>query len=307
MLLINRMLWMRPMSETEYVRAVSVDEAVKELANANGDGLVVAGGTVVCTLFNQHLATPKVLIDISRIMDLREIEVSNNGGLLIGALVTHDDILRSPVIGSRAPLLTEIAEGTSCARLRNRGTIGGNLCTIGSQGDAATGLIALGAILHLRGPGGARTVPLEEFYADAFVVDLGSDEIMEKIELPASLGTTRHGFCKLGPRQAMDWTQITVSVVFNSVGNLIEDIRIGMNGVSNAPIRPLPVELLLEGQEVDEVDWVNVIRTLDREISPDADLVYSAPFKKRLAGVALRRAMEGAALLNSTKGTGDVG
>ncbi|MEC7489902.1 MAG: FAD binding domain-containing protein [Pseudomonadota bacterium] len=295
------------MGETVYVRAVSVHEAVQELANARGDGLVIAGGTVVCTLFNQHLATPKVLVDISRIMNLREINMSNDGRLLIGALVTHDDILRSPVIGSRAPLLTEIAEGTSCARLRNRGTIGGNLCTIGSQGDAATGLIALGAILHLRGPGGARTVSLEEFYADAFMVDLGSDEIMEKIELPGLMETTRYGFCKLGPRQAMDWTQITVSVVFNSVENLIKDIRIGMNGVSNAPIRPLLVEHVLEGQEVDKIDWVNVIRTLDGEISPDGDLVYSAHFKRRLAGVALRRAMERATLLNSTKGIGDVG
>lgn len=280
------------MAEPRYVRASSVDEAISALAAAGGEGLVVAGGTVVCTLFNQRLAAPDVLVDISRIGGLRRIERPPDGGLRIGALATHDDILRSPEIAVAAPLLAEIAEGTSCARLRNRGTIGGNLCTIGSQGDAATGLIALGATLQLRGPAGGRMLPLEAFYADAFEVDLGADEILEAIEVAPTNPAAGFGFCKLGPRNAMDWTQITASVVLAQAGGAIEIIRIGMNGVSNAPNRPQAVENMLTGANADRIDWTAVAATLGKEIDPQGDLIYSASFKKRLAGVALRRAVD---------------
>ena len=280
------------MNEPQYVRATTIDEAITELTNASGDGLIVAGGTVVCTLFNQHLASPKVLVDISRIPNLSDVGVADNGSILIGALVTHDQILRSSTIIEKVPLLNEIAGGTSCARLRNRGTIGGNLCTIGSQGDAATGLIALGAMLHLLGPTGARVIPLERFYADEFTIDLKADEILEKIELPPIEQNLKYGFCKLGPRKAMDWTQITVSVVFDGSGKAMKDIRIGMNGVSNAPSRPLKIERWLEGNEADKIDWDALAIVLSEEVAPESDLVYSAQFKKRLAGVALRRALE---------------
>lgn len=282
------------MSEPGYVRAASVGEAIAALEQAGGAGLVVAGGTVVASLFNQRLAAPDVLVDISRIADLRRIETLPDGGLAIGALATHDDILRSPDIREAAPLLSEIAADISCARLRSRGTLGGNLCTIGSQGDAATGLIALGARQHLRGPAGERTLTIEGFYEDAFKADIAADEILETVGIPRAAAGTRFGFCKLAPRKAMDWTQISASVALVQGGGVIERIRIGMNGVANSPNRPRGVERLMTQSGAGGIDWNAVADTLDGEISPQGDLVYSEPFKRRLAVVALRRAVESA-------------
>ncbi|MCC6949705.1 MAG: FAD binding domain-containing protein [Bradyrhizobiaceae bacterium] len=276
------------MSEPQFVRARSVDHAIDTLKAAGGDGLIVAGGVVVSSLFNQRLASPAVLVDISRIKGLRYIKRTPNG-LSIGALATHDDIHRSADVKAVAPLLTEIAEDVSCPRLRNRGTLGGSICTIGGQGDPATGLIALGATMQIKGPGGERTAHIEDFYKDAFEVDLAPDEIVERIDVPAPQTGARFAFCKLGPRNAMDFTQITVSVVMAPTGS---GIRIGMNGVANAPNRPRATEALIATMNAGSINWTAVGKTLNGEISPQGDLVYSEDFKRHLALIGLRRAVE---------------
>lgn len=276
------------MNEPQFVRARSVDHAIDALKAAGGDGLVVAGGVVVSSLFNQRVASPAVLVDISRIEGLRYIKRTQSG-LSIGALATHDDVLRSPDVKAVTPLLTEIAEEVSCPRLRNRGTLGGSICTIGGQGDPATGLIALGATMQIKGPGGERSVQLEDFYKDAFEVDLAPDEIVHRIDVPAPQVGARYAFCKLGPRNAMDFTQITVSVVMAAAGS---DIRIGMNGVANTPNRPRETEKLISATTAGAIDWNAAGDTLNGEISPQGDLVYTENFKRHLALVALRRAVE---------------
>lgn len=280
------------MNEPEFIRARSVEHAIDALKAANGDGLIIAGGVVVSSLFNQRLASPSVLVDITRIEALRYIR-RTPAGLSIGPLTTHDDILRSADIKAVTPLLSEIAVDVSCPRLRNRGTLGGSICTIGGQGDPATGLIALGAQLKIAGPAGGRTAQLEDFYKDAFEVDLAPDEIVECVDVPAPATGTRFAFCKLGPRSAMDFTQITASVVMAPAGgDAVGDIRIGMNGVANTPNRPRATEKLIATARHGAIDWNAVGDALNEEIEPQGDLVYSKNFKRHLALVALRRAIE---------------
>ena len=289
------------MKEPRYIRAKSVDQAIDALRDAEGDGLVVAGGVVVGSLFNQRLAAPAVLVDISRIEGMGHI-TRRSEGLTIGALATHDDILHSPDVKAVAPLLAEIAEEVSCPRLRNRGTLGGSLCTIGGQGDPATGLIALGAQLQVKGRNGPRTAQLEDFYKDAFEVDLAPDEIVEAVTVPAMKPGALFAFCKLGPRNAMDWTQITASVVLEMKSGMIGDIRIGMNGVANTPNRPRATETLIAGSKPSAIDWAAAADTLNGEISPQGDLVYSENFKRHLGLVTLRRAIERAVARTTSSG-----
>lgn len=281
------------MTEPEFVRATSVDEAIAALARAPGDSIVVAGGVVVGSLFNQRLASPAILVDITRIAALRGIALGPAGELRIGALVTHEEMRRSPVVAKAAPLLAEIAVDVSCPRLRNRGTLGGSVCTIGGQGDPATGLIALGASLELRGPSGQRVLPIEDFYKDAFAVDLQDSEIVETVVVPPAAAGSVFGFCKLGPRKAMDWTQITASVAMTVTGaGTIAGIRVGMNGVGPTPNRPRKLEAFLGGRSIAADSWAAAAEVLNGEISPASDLVYSDNYKRRLGAVAVRRAIE---------------
>lgn len=278
---------------TEYVRAKSVEEAISALRSAAGEGIVLAGGLMVGSIINQKLSVPSVIVDISRIQPLRTLARTRDGGLSIGALVTHEDILRSAAVRDVAPLLAEIAADVACGRLRNRGTIGGSLCMIGQQGDPATGLIILGATIRLRGPGGARMLTLEEFYNDAFSVDLQEGEILEEVLVPDLPPRSGYAFLKIGPREAMDFTLIAVSVgVTLTDDETIEIVRIALNGVAPTVIRPMMVERLLSGKKAAQLNWREAIDALQGEISPQGDLVYSENHKRHLAAVALRRSTE---------------
>jgi aerobic carbon-monoxide dehydrogenase medium subunit len=277
--------------DPHYVRPTSIDEAIAALERAQGDGLIVAGGVVVGSLLNQRLVSPAVLIDITHIDSLAGLEFTADGALRLGALVTHAQVLSSALVRNRAPLLSEIAAEISCPRLRNQGTLGGSLCTIAGQADPAAGLIALDARVHLRGPAGPRTVALLDFYKDQFTVDLEPGELLEAVTVPRMPVSARHGFCKLGPRKAMDFTQITAAVVVvRGRFDEIAEIRIGISGAGPAPHRPTNTEAALHGSSA--IDWPVVASVLDQEINPQGDLVYSEKYKRRLAAVTLRRAVE---------------
>lgn len=281
------------MTETRYHRPATIAEAIHALQGAEGDGVVLAGGLVVGSIINQRLSVPGVIVDISRIGALGRIEPEAGGGLVIGALATHDAMMRSEQIRAAAPLLSEIATDIACGRLRNRGTIGGSLCMIGQQGDPATGLIVLGARIRLQGPEGARTLPLEAFYDAAFSLDLKDGEILTEVLVPPPPPRSGQGFTKFGPRGAMDFTLVTLSagVALAEDGRLAE-VRIAINGVAPSVLRATGAEAALAGQAPDALPWEAATAALQDEISPEGDLVYSERHKRRLANVALRRSLE---------------
>ena len=279
--------------DKKYIRARSIADAIAALRESDNGGVLVAGGLVVSSLINQGLLAYQTVVDISRIDSLRRIAIEPDGRLLIGALATHNDILKSAAVAKVAPLLGEIAKDIACGRLRNRGTIGGSLCMIGQQGDPATGLIALGAELHIQGPGGKREVALEDFYREAFEIDLEPNEIVESVSVPPPAGPRQWGFAKLGPRDAMDWTQLAVSVVvsLDQPARTIKQIRVGMNGAAPAALRTRHAESALLGQMSSAIAWPAVTEALNHDIAPESDIAFSADYKRHLASVLLRRAV----------------
>ncbi|MCC6776766.1 MAG: xanthine dehydrogenase family protein subunit M [Hyphomicrobiales bacterium] len=276
------------------MRAESVEEAIAGLQSSGGDGVLVAGGTVIASLINQRLAAPSLLIDIGRISALKSIHTTPDDTLVIGALVTHQDLLRSPQVRAHSPLLTEIAKEISCGRLRARGTLGGSICMIGQQGDPATGLLALDAEVDIEGPRGSRRVPLRRFYRDAFTTDVAADEIVVAIRVQPPPTQSTFAFQKFGPRHAMDFTLLAVAVVVSAPRDTIEDVRIGMNGVAPTAIRATGAEALLRGHTTASADWPAILSAFQEEIAPPGDLIYSEQYKRHLAGVLLQRAITAA-------------
>jgi carbon-monoxide dehydrogenase medium subunit len=275
-----------------FMQAESVDEALIGLQSGGGDAVVVAGGTVIASLINQRLAAPTLLIDIARIDALKQIRSEPDGTLVIGALVTHQQLLRSPQVRAHSPILSEIGAEISCGRLRSRGTLGGSICMIGQQGDPATGLLALDAEVEIRGPNGWRRLPLQQFYKDAFSTALAEDELVVALRVPPPPVGAWCAFQKFGPRNAMDFTLIAVAVVLiaNDRDHLIEDIRIGMNGVAATALRVSRAEAAIKGRPSEAIDWDEVRRLLQEQIAPPGDLIYSESYKRHLAGVLLQRA-----------------
>jgi CO/xanthine dehydrogenase FAD-binding subunit len=133
------------MADCRYTRAQSVDEAVACLTEARGDGHIIAGGVALGILMNEKLVDPTWLIDISALDEVRGIELLGDGALRIGALVTHREIERSDIVARAVPMLPEMAAEIACGRIKNRGTIGGNICLADPQGDPPAAILALRA------------------------------------------------------------------------------------------------------------------------------------------------------------------
>jgi aerobic carbon-monoxide dehydrogenase medium subunit len=269
-------------SSFEYVRAGSVDQAV-ELLGEHGDGAkLLAGGHSLLPLMKLRLATPEVLVDIGR---LSELSYVRDGGdhLAVGALTTHDDIARSPLLAAELPVLAHVAGQVGDPQVRHRGTIGGSL----AHGDAASDLpavvLALGGSLVAAGSGGTREIPAGEFHRGFLETALWPDEVLTEIRLP-KMGARGWGFEKLTKR-AQDWA-IVGAVAVRDDGN--GSVGVGLINVGPVPVRAPAVEAAVAaGAGAKEA-----AAEADAGIEVLSDLNASEPFRRHLARVLVERALE---------------
>ena len=276
-----------------YARPRSVDEAIESLDASGGEGTVIAGGVALGILMNERLVRPTWLVDIARIDRLRELDVTANGELRIGATVPNTELERSAMVAHDFPLLHEMSHEIACGRVRNRGTVGGNICLADPQGDPPAAMLALDAILNVRGPDGARAVPISEFFHDLYTTALGETDILEEIIVPPKQANAGYAFGKYGARRAMDYTAtISAAVTVVRDNGRIADVRIGMGGVGTTPVRPNAAEAALRGQTPDADVLRAMGEALAEELTPLDDVIYSADYKRHVASVILRRTVE---------------
>lgn len=282
------------MTACRYTRARTVEEAVAALTEAEGEANVIAGGVALGILMNERLLEPEWLIDIARIETMKGIAATPGGGLRIGALATHTEVERSAAVAAASPLLTEMAAEIACGRIRNRGTVGGNICLADPQGDPPVALLALGATLRAAGPGGSRDIPADGFFTDLYTTALGEDELLVEIEVPP---TPAHGgvaYTKFAARRAMDYTSTVsaaVSLIRDPGDGHIAEIGIGIGGVGITSVRPVAAEAALRGRRPDADVFALMGAALGEEIEPLDDHLYSADYKRHVASVILRRAV----------------
>lgn len=280
------------MVECRYTRPETLEEAVASLIAAEGEAHVIAGGVALGILMNEKLVEPTWLIDLSRLESLRGIETIDDGGLRIGAMTLHREIEQSPSVAERCPMLSEMASEIACGRIKNRGTIGGNICLADPQGDPPAAVIALRASLRVRGPKGSRDVPATEFFTDLYSTAVGEDELLQEIRIPPPTVNSGAAFGKFSARNAMDYSS-TISVAVRlscdpSTG-LIEDIGLGLGGVGETPVWSEQTEAALCGCLPDEETFVHMREVLFAEIAPIGDDLYSADYKRHVASVIMKR------------------
>ena len=172
-----------------YLRAASVDDALQALAD-NPDARILAGGQSLIAMMNLRLIKPACLIDINRIAHLGYIR-EDGDGVAIGALARHNDVKHSPLVGARCPLLTEAYESIAHHTVRNRGTLGGNLCHADPSSETPAVMIAVGATLVLRSLRGSREVAAEDFFLGTYETAAQQDEMLVEIRIP---GRGAHGW-----------------------------------------------------------------------------------------------------------------
>ena len=280
----------------EFFAAKDASDAVALLAKHGPKVKVIAGGTDLLADLKFAAAShaPAVVVDISRADDLRGIQLTDQG-LRIGALVTHTEIMGSPIIREELPALVDAAHTIGAVQTRNLGTLGGNLVTAVPSMDSGPTLVALDAIVTVAGPDGRRQMPLADFFVGPRKTILKSDELLVEIIIPReNVGKPTH-FLKFGLRKGQALALVNVAASFwVGEGNTFKAPRIGLGAVAPKVIHAPSAESYLEGKPItaDAMDEAGKLAVSDAK--PINDFRASASYRRDLIAVLTRRALEGA-------------
>ena len=276
-------------------RAKSVDDAIAALER-DSEAIVIAGGTDVLIKVREGKLAGCRLVSIHDLPELRGIEVNDGGDVEIGPLSTFRDVTFSPAIRETVPVLGEAADSAGGPQLRAAGTIGGNVCNGITSADTASTLVALDAVLRVKGPRGVREVPIAEWYKGVGKVALAPYELLVKIVIPRENyeGYTGH-YIKYAQRSAMDIATMGVSclVKLTEDKKAVDDVSLAFGVAGPVPMRSYSAEAAVRGlpiaQAVEEIGQA----ALD-DVSPRTSWRASKEFRiqlvKELSGRALQEA-----------------
>lgn len=264
----------------DYARAGSVEEAVALLGQHGDDAKLLAGGHSLLPLMKLRVAAPSVLIDIGRVADLGYVRDAGDH-VAIGALTRHRELETSELLGRELPLLRHAASKVGDPQVRHRGTLGGSLAHADPASDLPAVLVAVEGTIVAQGPRGERTIPAGEFFRSIFESALAPDEVLTEVRVP-KLSGRRWAFSKFN-RRAQDWAIVGVAAQTVNGGT-----RIALVNMGQTPLRAAESEMALS-QGATATDAAAVA---DRATSPPSDLNASADYRRHLARVLVRRAIE---------------
>jgi CO/xanthine dehydrogenase FAD-binding subunit len=292
---------MRPF---EVYAAKDSSHAVALLAqhSATSKVKVIAGGTDLLADLKFSVHSPDVIVDISRVEDLKGLRITDEG-LSIGALVTHTQIMRSPIIQEMFPALVDAAHSIGAVQTRNLGTLGGNLVTGVPSMDSGPTLIALDALVNIIGSAGRRQLPLIDFFLGPRKTVLKPDELLAEIIIPReNLGKPTH-FLKFGLRkgQALALVNVAASIWIDWDKNVFVAPRISLGAVAPKVIRAPKAEAYLEGRTVTPEAMAEAGRIASTDARPITDFRASAEYRRDLVAVLTKRALEAAYALGQSK------
>ena len=269
--------------EVEYARPATVDEAVALLSGYEG-ARALAGGQTLVNVMKARAASPDVLVDLADLDDLRTIGFSADGMLEIGSMVTYSQLVSSSEVEVARPILAEVAATIGDVQVRNRGTIGGNVCVSDPTNHLPPLLVALGATFTIRGSESERTVPADEFFLGVYMTAVGEGELLTGINVPPSSGAG-DGF-----------SGVTIGAhgtyVVNAAASVSgEGARVAIGCVAASPVRVTAMEERLSGSDFSDESVRAASEGLGASLDPPSDVHGSADYRRRLAEISAVRAV----------------
>ena len=290
----------------EFFAAKDASDAVALLAKHGPKVKVLAGGTDLLAdlKFSAASHAPQVVVDISRADDLRGIQMTDQG-LRIGALVTHTEIMRSPIIREQLPALVDAAHTIGAIQTRNLGTLGGNLVTAVPSMDSGPTLVALDAIVTVAGPDGRRQMPLADFFVGPRKTVLTSSDLLVEIIIPKeNVGKPTH-FLKFGLRKGQALALVNVAASFwVGENNTFKAPRVALGAVAPKVMHAPSAESFLEGKAITPEHMAEAGKLAVNDAKPINDFRASAGYRRDLVAVLTRRALEAAHELSKTRKAG---
>ena len=279
----------------EYHRPGTLDAALALVAE-HPDAKPLAGGQSLIPAMNFRLAAPAALVDLNAVVELAGISGAEDGGVRLGAMTRHRAVERSPLVGMRAPLLGEAMPHIAHPQIRNRGTVGGSLAHADPAAELPAVMVALQATIVLRSASAERRVPAEEFFTGLFATALEPGELVTAIEIPAPPARSGSAFEEMARRHG-DYALVGVAAIVSlDEAGRIGGARIALFSVGEGPVLARRAMASLPGATpTDEALRSAAALAGGEDIDPPSDIHASAAYRRQLARVLTRRALERAA------------
>lgn len=276
-----------PEEKEAFFRPTSVDEAL-DILHRHPDILLLSGNTDIGPDMKSGKLRPAKAMDIFSLPELNRIEL-RDGSIHIGSAVTNTQIMESEIIASRLPALRKASSMCAAPAIRNRATIGGNICTASGAADLPVALMALGASVRLRDHSGAeRVMPIWEFIKGYRQVDRKPDELLMSICIPVPGSAVTQDFFKRGSRAALTLSRVSLAMLVEIDNGRIVEARAAAGSMSPVPRRLPELEAVLKGRELNAECIAAAVATVKEEIKPRK----SATYRKSLTGNLVRRFLE---------------
>ena len=272
-----------------YVRAETLDDAIRVL-DERGDGArILAGGQSLMATLNMRLSAPEVLVDIGRVDGLAGIEDAG-GSILIGAMTRHVEVETSALVAEHAPLVASAMPHIAHPAIRNRGTFGGSIAFADPAAELPACAVALGARMSIAGRDGSRTVAADAFYHGLYETAVGPGEVLTAVEIPKIAPGWRSGFMELARRHG-DYAIIGLAAHVEIEGARFGGGRLVFFGAGDRPIPAVRTAALLEGETWSDALAARLADSLEEELDPFEDLNADAAMRRHLAGVLVKRTL----------------
>jgi aerobic carbon-monoxide dehydrogenase medium subunit len=276
-----------------YVAAHSVEEALQLLTKHGDDAKLLAGGHSLIPAMKLRLASPRYLIDLGSVPGLRGVRIDGES-LIIGALTVHADIAVSDLVRKQLPGLADAASMIGDVQVRNRGTVGGSVAHADPAADLPVILTALNALFVLQSASGNRTVAADDFFIDFYTTAITANEVLTEIRVPLPPSGAGTAYAKL-PHPASGYVVVSAGVLIHrQPSGQCASARIAIGGMGSTPIRATATEAALHGQPLTPDVIARAAAKAAEGTDPDDDSYASADYKRHVATVYARRAIEAA-------------
>jgi len=278
----------------DYVAPASLDEAMALLGRHGAAARLLAGGQSFVPMANFRLLRPELVVDLNRIPDLAYV-VERDGGLAVGAMTRHRDIERSALVRRLSPMMAEAVPNIGHAVIRNRGTLGGSLSHADPAAEWPVVAVALGATMVARSAKGERKIAAKDFFVALMTTALAPDEILVEIRFPAAPVRTGAAFLEISRRHG-DFALVSVGAQLTlDGGGAIADLKIALGGVGAIPYDGAGEAKALQGRKPEAKAFDDLGARIAQRLEPNEDIHASAAYRREVAAVLVRRALDAAA------------
>ena len=278
------------MSDTQYLAAKTIDEAVDAHAKANGSARFLAGGTDLLVQIKSGIRKPNLVIDIKKIVELNSITEISENEFVIGASVSGANLNRNPKFAKLWPGVLEAFRLIGSEQIQGRASLGGNLCNGSPAGDSVPALIAAGCKAVIAGPGERKEIPIENFHLGPGKTILENGQMLVALKFPKRNNNSADAYLRMTPRTEMDIAVVGCGVNISIENGVCTNARVSLGAVAPKPLLINEASDILVGSSLDEETLEKVSKICRDSCNPIDDKRGTIDYRTKVAGVLFKRA-----------------